>query len=106
MSYQCISPEQAMELISAQGATVIDVRDAMSFSRGHITGARRVDGETIAELLEDTDADDPLIVCCHRGVSSKSTAEYLAAKGFSNVYSLEGGFEAWTKSYPPPAASH
>jgi thiosulfate sulfurtransferase len=95
VSYQCISPQQAMELMREESASVIDIRDAMSFSQGHIAGARHIEGSTVAELLEDADADEPLIVCCYHGISSRSAAEYFAAKGFSRVYSLDGGYEGW-----------
>ena len=100
MSYLCVSPQQAMELIRGGTATIIDIRDATSFSAGHIAGARHVDGSTIGALLELAPAAEPLIVCCYHGISSKSAAEYLASKGFSQVYSVDGGYEAWRAAFP------
>ena len=100
MTYQCISAHAAMDLIRDHAATVIDIRDAMSFSQGHIAGARHIDGATMAELLDEAAADEPLIVCCYHGISSRSAAEFFAAKGFSRVYSLDGGYEGWRGAYP------
>ncbi|NKQ13210.1 thiosulfate sulfurtransferase, partial [Pseudomonas sp. SST3] len=32
--------------------------------------------------------------------SSQSAAAYLINQGFSDVYSLDGGFELWRQTYP------
>ena len=81
-------------------ATVIDIRDAMSFSEAHIEGARQVDGSTIGALLEQAVREAPVMVCCYHGISSKSVAQHLVSQGFSQVYSVDGGFEAWRTTFP------
>jgi thiosulfate sulfurtransferase len=43
-------------------------------------------------------------VVCYRGNSSQSAAAYLASQGFSEVYSLDGGFELWRSLYPERVA--
>ena len=48
--------------------------------------------------------DAPLIVACYHGNSSQSAAAYLAHQGFSEVYSLDGGFELWRATYPNETA--
>jgi thiosulfate sulfurtransferase len=42
----------------------------------------------------------PVIVCCYHGVSSQQAAQFLIHQGFENVYSMDGGFEAWRKELP------
>jgi thiosulfate sulfurtransferase len=42
----------------------------------------------------------PVVVCCYHGNSSQSAAQFLVEQGFTEVYSLNGGFEQWKVSYP------
>lgn len=95
MSYQCISSQQALELLREADACVVDIRDAASFAQGHIPGARHVDGSTIGAVMEAANPDAPLIVCCYHGISSRSAAEFFAGRGFRRVFSLDGGYEGW-----------
>jgi rhodanese-related sulfurtransferase len=33
---------------------------------------------------------------CHSGVRSRRVAEFLQGNGFTNVFNLEGGIDAWS----------
>jgi rhodanese-related sulfurtransferase len=39
--------------------------------------------------------DKPLVVYCAKGGRSAQACAFLAAKGFKELYNLEGGIEAW-----------
>ena len=43
-----------------------------------------------------TPKDRPLVVYCYHGHSSQMAARFLVDQGFTEVYNLEGGYEAWT----------
>jgi monothiol glutaredoxin len=45
----------------------------------------------LAALPKDT----ALAFICHHGISSRSAAERFIAHGFTNVYSVDGGMDAW-----------
>jgi rhodanese-related sulfurtransferase len=92
--FQRVDVGTARELISG-GALIFDVRDADSYSRGHIDGARLATKETLPRLLADTPRDKPVIICCHHGFSSQAYARLIAETGFSAAFSLDGGYEAW-----------
>jgi len=98
-TFQRIAPEQARELL-AQGAQLVDIRDAQSFANGHIPGAHHLDNQWLHAFIAQADFDQPLIVNCYHGMSSQGAAAFLAQQGFSQVYSLEGGFERWRLMYP------
>ena len=97
--FKRISPDQAQAL-REQGAVVVDIRDPHSFASGHITGSQHLDNQSLHAFITAADLDAPLIVSCYHGNSSQGAAAYLVGQGFSDVYSLDGGFELWRASYP------
>ena len=101
--FKRIPPEQAQAL-REHGAVVVDIRDPQAYAQSHISGARRLDNHNIADFIRAADLDAPLVVCCYHGNSSQSAAAYLASQGFSDVYSLDGGFELWRTTYPTEIA--
>ncbi|MCL6705265.1 thiosulfate sulfurtransferase GlpE [Pseudomonas sp. T1.Ur] len=97
--FKRIPPEQAQAL-REQGAVVVDVRDPGTFAALHISGSKHLDNHSIADFIRAADLDAPTIVVCYHGNSSQSAAAYLVSQGFSDVYSLDGGFELWRTTYP------
>ncbi|MFL7964519.1 thiosulfate sulfurtransferase [Pseudomonas sp. NFIX10] len=101
--FKRIPPEQAQAL-REQGAVVVDVRDPATFAALHISGAKHLDNHSIADFIRAADLDAPTVVVCYHGNSSQSAAAYLISQGFTDVYSLDGGFELWRATYPAETA--
>jgi len=78
----------------------MDVRDPGSYVAAHIPGAKRVDDSSIQDFLRTTDRDRPVIIYCYHGHSSLGGAAFLLEQGFSEVFSLRGGFESWRGRQP------
>lgn len=97
--FKRIPPEQAQSL-REQGAVVVDIRDQQAYAAGHINGALHLDNHSVADFIRQADLDAPTVVVCYHGNSSQSAAAYLVGQGFSDVYSLDGGFELWRTTYP------
>ncbi len=97
--FKRIAPEQAQALRD-KGAVVVDIRDPQSFAAGHISDSQHLDNYSLADFIAKADLDAPLIVTCYHGNSSQGAAAYLVGQGFSEVYSLDGGFELWRTTYP------
>ncbi|WP_133405241.1 thiosulfate sulfurtransferase GlpE [Parashewanella tropica] len=76
---------------------LVDIRDPESFSNGHIAKATHLTNDNITEFIRDADLDAPTVVVCYHGISSVQAAQYLIQQGFEDVYSLDGGYEAWAK---------
>lgn len=98
--FQRISPAQAAQLRKQANTRVVDIRDPQSFSAGHIDGALALNNDNLAAFISETDKSAPVIVCCYHGNSSQSAAHYLAEQGFTQAYSLDGGFEQWRLDFP------
>lgn len=95
-----IDAEKASSLLTKGETKLVDIRDEQSFNRGHIEQAYHLTNGSISEFMRETDFETPVIVCCYHGVSSLNAGEYLSQQGYETVYSLDGGFEHWRKSYP------
>lgn len=102
--FKRIPPEQAQAL-REKGAVVVDIRDPQSFAAGHISGSQHLDNYSLPDFIAKADMDGPVIVACYHGNSSQSAAAYLVGQGFSEVYSLDGGFELWRSTYPQDTES-
>lgn len=95
MSSKIISQNDAKALLECAGCQLIDIRDQAAFQAGHIAGACHVGDHNIESFIAEADMDRPLVVCCYSGMMSQNAARYFVERGFDEVYSLEGGFNAW-----------
>ncbi|MDP5029057.1 MAG: thiosulfate sulfurtransferase GlpE [Paraglaciecola sp.] len=93
-----ISVQDAQQKLSLGLAKVVDIRDENSFAAAHIPQASHLTNGTLQQFVASTDFSTPVIVCCYHGISSQQAAQFLIHQGFEEVYSLDGGFEAWRKS--------
>lgn len=96
-----VSPSQALALMQEQGATLADIRNETHFSAAHPKGAFHLTNESYGQFELENDDDDPILVICYHGVSSRGAAMYLLEQGYTQVYSIRGGFEAWEKEGLP-----
>jgi thiosulfate sulfurtransferase len=94
-----ISVQKAHELMRSGNVTIVDIRDAGSFSQGHIAQAKALDDNNIKDFLQETDREVPLICYCYHGISSQQAASFFSNQGFKQVYSIDGGWEEWKKAY-------
>ncbi len=90
-----IDLDAAKKILDEGSAIVVDIRDPGSYAEGHIPGARPLDNGNIQDFLDSTARDQPIIVCCYHGNSSKGATLFLLEQGFETAHSLRGGFEAW-----------
>jgi monothiol glutaredoxin len=74
---------------------LFDVRPDAERARASIAQAKKL-GD-----LSDLSKDAPIALHCHHGIRSRAAAEELLRQGFTNVYNLEGGIEAWTTQVDP-----
>ncbi len=95
MSFQRISVAQAKQLLAEKPATLLDIRDGQSFTNGHIEQAQHIEAVDVPAMLNEHPKDQAIIIYCYHGNSSQQAASYFAANGFSEVYSVDGGYEAW-----------
>jgi rhodanese-related sulfurtransferase len=103
-AFAALSSMQAVRLMN-QGALVLDLRGKELYDAGHIGEARNVPA---AELESQADTlkkwrDKAVITYCDSGTSGASGARTLMKLGFTKVFNLHGGLNAWVKDNLPLA---
>lgn len=105
-SFQCISPAEAARLLAAEaGATVFDVRDMASYRRAAIDGAMHLSEDRVPAWFQRLSKDEPILIYCYRGNSSKTYARMFGDFRFRRVYSVDGGYEAFAAALATPATA-
>ena len=99
-----ISVDEAQRLLAQGDARLVDTRDPQSFALAHVPQSYHLTNATLVAFTNEVDYETPIIVMCYHGVSSQGAAQYLIEQGFEEVYSLDGGFEAWRRTQPVVAA--
>lgn len=92
--YSVGNAEMAMEAV-ANGAAVIDVREASEFAEGHVAGAVNLPIRTLAASVAQVPTDQPVIVYCASGHRAAMATAALHVMGFDNVRSFPAGYGAW-----------
>ena len=92
-----VTTAEGDELRTKPGAVVLDVREADEYEQGAIPGALFIPRGTLESAIENqvTDKDTPLIVHCAGGVRSAFAAQSLEQLGYTDVVSMDGGFNKW-----------
>lgn len=86
----------------AEGARLVDVRDAETFARSHIEGAINVPVAEIANRAREIGpADASIVLYCQTGVRSARAAGILTGLGYQRVYDL-GSYRNWGEGAPAP----
>ena len=67
----------------------------------HIDGDLLASDELVSEIIGQWPKDAMIVVYCHHGNTSMDAASYLISHGFSQVKSLRGGIDAWSREIDP-----
>jgi monothiol glutaredoxin len=76
------------------------VRTEKERATAKIEGVPQLDDKTMAEV-ENLPKDTPLAFHCHHGGRSRAAAEHFLKLGFTNVYNMTGGIDAWSRDVDP-----
>lgn len=94
--FQTLQSTEALPFIQAQGENclVLDVRTPAEFETGHLEMAKNMSVDTIPTNMDKIPTDKTLVIYCEHGSRSKLAAGFLSARGFENVYHIQGGYAA------------
>jgi rhodanese-related sulfurtransferase len=96
---------QVTQLLNRGKTTVVDVRSAEEFAKGHLRDAKNIPLADLTARIGELDKAKArsVVVVCQTGARSDKAVRQLAAAGFSDVVSLDGGLSAWQAAGLPVA---
>jgi rhodanese-related sulfurtransferase len=95
--------EAQARLAENQSALLIDVREDNEWQAAHAEGAEHLGKGIIERDIETAvpDKSTELILYCGGGYRSALASDALQNMGYTNVWSLAGGWKAWKESGAP-----
>ena len=116
-AYGLVTPREAANIIVSMknnpNFVLLDIRTPSEIEAGHISGARNLNfySSTFEQDLKKLDRNKIYLIYCRSGNRSGQARAMMAGLGFSKVYDLAGGINAWNSlSYPiclgPLGAEH
>ncbi|WPR75839.1 rhodanese-like domain-containing protein [Algoriphagus sp. NG3] len=99
-----ITVSEFEEIAKNKGATVIiDVRTAEEIEKGRLPGAKSIDisSENFENEISKLPKNKIYLLYCKAGVRSERAMEIMQDAGFTNVFSLSGGIDAWEAAGKP-----
>ena len=98
----------ATQLMNAEDALLIDIRETAELSKGSVPLAEHIPMSTIDGQIEPIikrasagKKSRPVILMCASGWRSAQVGKRFRRAGLDQVYSLDGGFDAWKQAGLP-----
>ncbi len=101
--FKAVTPGQLTQLINSRDAAILDVSTAPEFDKGHIVGAFNITPTAIDpdDKRLSSHREQPLAVVCKNGMQSETISKKLRKAGFSELFWLKGGVQAWATDQLP-----
>jgi rhodanese-related sulfurtransferase len=99
-----ITPQHLQQWLADKGRkppVLLDVREPSEYQTCHIDGSVLAPMNTIPARAQELDPETDTVVICHHGARSFQVALFLERNGFSNLYNLQGGVNAWANQVEP-----
>lgn len=98
-----LTAAEAVTLINRQHAIVLDVRGDDEYASGHIVDAKHIPLDKLSEQLNGLKRyqDKAILVNCLHGARTVKACDILRKAGFTQVYNLQGGLNAWVAAKLP-----
>lgn len=97
-----VEAQEAFSLVDQRNELfLLDVRTLGEYQQVRLEGAQLIPIGQLIKRLDEVPKDRPILVYCAVGSRSAQVVNYLARKGYPELYNLYGGIYAWAqKGYP------
>lgn len=98
-----LEPKDFLQKLKNSNSILIDVRTPEEFETGHIKNAIDLDyrNASFSHKIRKLDPSKTYMIYCRSGKRSASTIDSLKNLGFTHLYDLKGGINAWkTENLP------
>ncbi len=98
---QLTARELAQRLERGDDLVLLDVREASELAVARFPHAQHLPLATLPLRLAEVPRDRTVVVACHHGGRSARAQQFLRAQGYTDVWNLEGGIDAWATDVDP-----
>lgn len=84
-------------LVTGERPMLLDVREAWEYQLCALPDSVHIPMASVAQQLDQLPRASDIVVLCHHGVRSQMVAGLLQRSGFSRLYNLRGGIDAWAR---------
>ena len=88
------------EVVVGKAVQLVDLRTPEEYQKGFIDDAINIDylnPKIFNEEFSKLDKDKPVYIYCRSGNRSQKSVPLLKKLGFTKIYDLKGGYNAWAK---------
>jgi hydroxyacylglutathione hydrolase len=97
-----ITPQQlAQRLANEDDLVVLDVREPVEWTDGHMPGARHIPMRQVAARLAEIPRDRRVALTCAGGTRSSLVGSVLLARGYTDLLNVWGGTAGWAEAGLP-----
>jgi rhodanese-related sulfurtransferase len=76
---------------------LLDVREAWEIQTAQIPGITHIPLQQIPARGQELDEDAEIVCICHHGARSAQAGMFLESRGYTKIYNLQGGIDAWAR---------
>lgn len=80
---------------------LLDVREPWEYELCHLVDSMHLPMQMVPARLDELDPEADIVVICHHGIRSLQVGNFLERQGFSSIYNLTGGVDAWARDVDP-----
>jgi rhodanese-related sulfurtransferase len=96
-SFQEIKGQDLQKMLdSKENIALVDIRDAKDYAKGHIPNAINIPFTEFSNRYTELKPDVKTVLICYSGGTSKSAAQFLLEKKYTNIVSVSGGMMDWS----------
>lgn len=91
---------------SRAAPVLLDVREPWEIETAKIAGCVSIPMRDIPARSEELDDEAQIVCVCHHGGRSAQVAMFLESRGFTKVFNLQGGIDAWSRHVDPKVPTY
>ena len=97
-----LTPEHVLQKLDSDKAPlVVDVRKPAEFGAAHIPGAINIPLAELEKRIDELRHENGVLIYCINGSRTRKAEPIVYANDITNVYHLEGAFQAWIQAKHP-----
>lgn len=85
---------------------ILDVREPWEVALAAMPGIVAIPMGQIPARADELDPARPVVCVCHHGMRSMQVAMFLERRGFTDIWNLSGGIDAWSRQVDPSCPTY